>query len=109
MNPLKIFEYEPLDRSKLSWPAKVFVFFLEWIARILAAFYVSISLIIVSIIPFPGASKTFFRVIGTMADMYCMRWMKEEEMEDKSKDATDRSKDLAKGNDNQVSKVANRQ
>ncbi len=78
MNPLKIFEYEPLDRTKLSWPAKVLVFFIEWIARILGAIYVSIALLIVSIIPFPGASKTFFRIIGTMSDMYRTKYMSDE-------------------------------
>lgn len=78
MNPFKIFEYDPLDRTNLSFPSKVLVWFIEYIARILGAFYVSISLIVVSVWPTRNASKTFFRIIGTIADMYRMKWMPEE-------------------------------
>ncbi len=78
MNPLEIFNRDPLDRTNLSWPAKVFVWLLEYIARILGAIYLSISILLVSIWPRRGASKTFFRLIGNMADMYRMKWMPDE-------------------------------
>ena len=78
MNLLKIFDYEPLDRTKLSRPAKVFVWFIEYFARIMAAIYLSLALLIVSVWPGKGASKNFFRLIGGVADMYRMRWMRDE-------------------------------
>ena len=78
MNPLKIFDYEPLDKTKLSKPAKIFVYMLEYVARVLGAIYVSICLLLVSILPFKGSSRSFFRIIGTMADMYRARWMPDE-------------------------------
>ena len=78
MNPLKIFEYEPLDRTNLSRPAKVTVWFIEYIARILGAIYLSLALLIVSIWPGRNASKNFFRLIGGVADMYRMKWMRDE-------------------------------
>ena len=78
MNPLKIFEYDPLDRTNLSFPAKVLVWFIEYIARILGAIYLSIALLIVSVWPKRSASKTFFRMIGSVADMYRMKWMPDE-------------------------------
>ncbi len=78
MNPLKIFEYEPLERKKLSRPAKVLVWFIEYFARILGAIYLSIALLLVSVWPKRNASKAFFRLIGSVADMYRMKWMPEE-------------------------------
>ena len=78
MNPLKIFEYDPLDRTNLSWSAKILVWLIEYIARILGAIYLSISLLLVSVWPKRSASKTFFRLIGSVADMYRMKWMPDE-------------------------------
>ena len=78
MNPLEVFTRDPLDRTNLSWSAKVLVWFIEYIARILGAIYMSISLILVALWPRRNASKTFFRIIGNMADMYRMKWMPEE-------------------------------
>lgn len=78
MNPLKIYTYEPLDRTNLTLPAKILVWFIEYFARIIGAVYISISLIIVSVVPIRGMSKTFFRIIGSVADMYRARWMKDE-------------------------------
>ena len=70
MNPLKIWTYEPFERKNITLPAKILVWFIEYIARILAAIYLSIALLIVSLWPKRSASKTFFRLIGNVADMY---------------------------------------
>lgn len=92
MNPLKILDYEPLDKSKLSLPAKVLVYFIEYIARVMGAVYVSLCLLLVSIWPFRGASRSFFRIIGTMADMYRSKWMADEYYnEEEKKDDKDKS------------------
>ena len=87
MNPLKIFEYDPLDRTKLSWPGKTAAWFIEYIARIIGSVYMSISLILVALWPTRSASKTFFRIIGSVADMYRMKWMPDEweDLHDKKK------------------------
>ena len=85
MNPLKIFEYEPLDRSKLSKPAKVLVFFVEWIARFIAAVYISVILLILGIVPLKGMSKAFFRILGSVVDMYKLRYMQDEVEKDARK------------------------
>lgn len=78
MNPLAIFEKEPLDRTKLSKPAKVFVWFLEWVARFLASVYLSVILLILGILPSKRFSYTFIRVLSQFTNMYKMRWMPEE-------------------------------
>ena len=75
LNPLKIFEYDPLDRTKLNWFTKIVAWFIEYIARIIGAVYLSIALLLVSVWPKRSATKTFFRIIGTVADMYRMKWM----------------------------------
>ncbi len=75
INPLKIYEYEPLDRTNLTLPSKVLVFFIEWFARMLGAIYLSISLIIISIWPTRSMTSKFFLVLGNVADMYRMKWM----------------------------------
>ncbi len=101
MNPLKIFEYDPLDRTNLSFPAKVLVWFIEYIARILGAIYLSISLLLVSIWPRRSASKTFFRMIGSVADMYRMKWMPDEFNFNEAKN--NGTKTMDKGNEQKVS------
>ena len=78
MNPLKILEKEPLDRTNLSMPAKVFVWFLEWVARFLASVYLSIILLILGILPNKRFSYTFIRVLSSFCNMYKMRWMHDE-------------------------------
>ncbi|KKM89035.1 hypothetical protein LCGC14_1252670, partial [marine sediment metagenome] len=89
MNPLKIFEYDPLDRTKLNFFTKIIAWLIEYVARIIGAVYLSISLMLVSVWPTRSASKTFFRIIGSVADMYRMKWMPDE-MEEKE-DGTDES------------------
>ena len=88
MNPLKIFEYDPLDRTKLNWFTRIVAWFIEYFARILGAIYVSISLLLVSLYPRRSATKIFFRIIGTVADMYRAKWMEE------PKDGTDGNKGM---------------
>lgn len=78
MNPSNLFTYEPLNKKNLSLPAKIFVWFLEYIARVLAAIYVSICLLLVSLWPRRSASKAFFRIIGNVADLYRSKWMGDE-------------------------------
>ena len=78
MNPLKIFEREPLDRTRLNWFTKIVVFFIEWIARFLASLYLSLILIILGVLPFTGMSKAFVRILYTFCNLYMMRWMPQE-------------------------------
>lgn len=78
MNPFDMFEREPLDRSKLSFAAKILVWVIEYVARIMAAFFVSIGLMFISLWPFKGASKAFFRVLGTVCDLYRSKYMGDE-------------------------------
>ena len=75
INPLKIYEYEPLDRTNLTLPSKVLVWLIEYIARMLGALYLSFSLIIISIWPTRSMTSKFFLVLGNVADMYRMKWM----------------------------------
>ncbi|MCH8003906.1 MAG: hypothetical protein IH934_04730 [Nanoarchaeota archaeon] len=104
MNPLKIFEYDPLDRSKLNWFTRIVAWLIEYIARILGAIYLSIALLLVSIWPKRSASKTFFRLIGTVADMYRAKWMSEEQSKEEVKDnaGNNGSESMDKGNDGKV-------
>ena len=99
MNPSNLFTYEPLDKKNLSLPAKIFVWFLEYIARVLAAIYVSICLLLVSLWPRKSASKAFFRIIGNVADLYRMKWMRDEYGTDDTRTT------LVKKSGNEVSEV----
>lgn len=79
MNPLKIFDYEPLDRSKLNFVGKILAWFVEYFARILGALYLSIILLAVSVIPFKSASKKFFEILEIVSTMYNTKWGKKDE------------------------------
>ncbi len=109
MNPLKIFEYDPLDRTKLNWGGKVAAWLIEYIARIIGSVYLAIALMLVALWPKRSASKTFFRMIGSVADMYRMKWMPDEMEKGEDKDGTDESEGLAETNDRKISEVANKQ
>lgn len=91
MNPLKIFEKEPLDRSRLNWFTKIIVFFIEWIARFMASLYLSLILIILGILPLKRFSYTFIRVLSTFCNMYKMRWMPGELEEEHGREGMDKT------------------
>lgn len=78
INPGKLYTYAPFDRTNLKFHTKILIFFIEYFARILGAIYLSISLLFISIMPFKNTSKTFFRVLGNVCDMYRMKWMGDE-------------------------------
>lgn len=78
MNPLDIYNYEPMNKENLNRAAKIFVWFVEYFVRIIGAIYISAILLLVSILPFRSASKSFFRIIGTVADMYRNKHMSDE-------------------------------
>ncbi len=102
MNPLQIFEKEPLDRSRLNWFTRIIVFFIEWIARFLASIYLSVILLILGILPSRKFSKTFIRVLYAFCNLYMMRWMPEEL---KQNGTTDEPETMEQTNGREIPKV----
>jgi len=59
--------------KKKTFLAKVFLFIAEYFIRILGAVIVSITLIILSIMPFPNSTKLFFKTLELYTNMQRLR------------------------------------